>query len=76
VQALDINQSGTLMIGGSFNGAAGSTSRMLVEWFNNAYGTCKGQQLGTLDDQVRALTIGLNNTLYFGGDFGRSGGTG
>jgi hypothetical protein len=76
VQALAINQTGTLLIGGSFTGAAGSTSRNLIAWFNNAYGTLKGQQLGTVDGQVRALAIGLDNQLYFGGDFGSVAGTG
>lgn len=76
VQALRFNQTGTLLIGGSFTGAQGSVSRNLVEWFGNAYGTLKGQQLGTVDGQVRALAIGLDNQLYFGGDFGSVAGTG
>ncbi len=75
VQSLAFNQTGTLMIGGSFNGAAGSTSRNLVEWFNDAYGTLKGQQGGTIDGMVWALTVGLNNRLFFGGAFGSAGGT-
>ena len=75
IQALAINQTGTLFIGGTFNGAAGSTSRNLVQWFSNAYGTLKGQQGGTIDGIVQALTIGLNNTLFFGGEFGSAGGT-
>jgi hypothetical protein len=75
VQALAINQTGTLFLGGTFNGAAGSVSRNLVQWFNNAYGTLKGQQSGTIDGIVQALTIGLNNRLFFGGEFGSAGGT-
>lgn len=75
IYSLAINQTGTLFIGGTFNGAAGSTSRNLVRWFNNAYGTLNGQNGGTIDGIVQALTIGMNNTLYYGGEFGSGGGT-
>ena len=76
VLALDVNQGGTLFVGGTFNGITpGTTARNIARWFNGAWGTLDGQQGGTVNGEVDSITTGLDNRLYFGGAFTLAGGT-
>lgn len=75
VFALKFNQLGTLFIGGDFTGASGTTAPYLCLYANGKIGTLTGQTAGTVNNIVYSLTVGLDNTLYFGGTFTKVAGT-
>jgi hypothetical protein len=70
-----LNPFGTLFVGGAFALAAGSQAKVIAQHVNGAWGTLN-QQGGTINNAVRAMAWGLDNTtLYVGGNFGSAGGT-
>jgi hypothetical protein len=70
VQALAVDGSGTLYVGGSFTTAGGVAAHYVAEWNGSAWSA-----LGSgMDDSVNALAVDGSGNLYVGGSFTTAGG--
>lgn len=74
VAALAIDSDNKLYVGGAFETAGGSTANNIAVWSNgwSSLGTTALRTNG-VNNEVRSLAIGENNTVYLGGNFDTAG---